>query len=67
MKMLLSMLIMILRLFLLYVIIFLIMLLVLARPNGYILAYFNCFTGETCIKSMSEWVSNFDFSEGVFL
>lgn len=40
---------------------------VLARPNDYILAYFNCFTGETCIKSMSEWVPGFDFSEGVYL
>lgn len=40
---------------------------VLVRPNDYILAYFDCFTGETVIKSMSQWVSDFDFSEGVYL
>lgn len=40
---------------------------VLVRPNGYILAYFNCFTGDSFITSMSHWVGDFDFSEGVYL
>lgn len=34
---------------------------VLCRPNGYILAYINSATGEQTVKSMSDWVPEFDF------
>lgn len=40
---------------------------VVYRPNGYILAYINTATGEQTVKSMSDWIRYFDFSEGVYL